>query len=113
MRFGRCNHRAIVVDDAHLKPEFLTALHHLRREIHADFRLLVNCWPNRGREVKSNLQIAEQSVWELPLLTQDEIVEVINSTGFRPSYRVGPRDRSAIRRSPRFGCDAVSFVPHW
>jgi len=71
----------IIVDDAHIKPDFVSKLRNLRERIGADFRLIANCWPGETNNVATNLDVTSSSIHELKLLPRPEIVKVINECG--------------------------------
>ena len=77
----------IIVDDAHLYTDLLKSLLHLRKEINADFKIIASCWPSYKSELQDILQLPDTQTNELPLLTRDEIVKVINAAGI-----YGPND---------------------
>ncbi|MCY3957127.1 MAG: hypothetical protein OXG65_02425 [Chloroflexi bacterium] len=71
--------KVIVVDDAHAALESLRSLRHLRLEIDADFRIAATTWPGDKDEVAGALGVPQGSILELRLLTQDEILEVVQA----------------------------------
>ena len=73
--------KVIIVDDAHFKPQLLTALRQLRSEIMANFEIVATSWDGDKNEVAEALSLGSAQVHELDLLTRDEIVEVIKHTG--------------------------------
>jgi len=73
--------KAIIVDDAHTDPNRLRKLHQLREQIGAGFRIIATCWPGEKDNVLHLMQLPSSSTLELDLLTRDQIVELIKSTG--------------------------------
>lgn len=73
--------KVIIVDDAHIKPQFVSKLRNMRERIVADFRLIANCWPGETNNVAKNLKLTSSSIHELKLLPRPEIVKVINECG--------------------------------
>ncbi len=71
----------IMVDDAHSNLELLSKLRHIRTELEADFHILAACWPSERNSVQHRLEQPSSQVHELPLLTRDEIVEVVKLAG--------------------------------
>lgn len=72
---------AIIVDDAHIDTSRLNMLRQLRTQIGAGFRIIATCWPGHKDNVLYDMQIPTSSAHELELLTRDQIVELIKSTG--------------------------------
>lgn len=73
---------AIFVDDAHVDPDQLVRLRHLREETRGGFRLIASTWPAARDEVRSALgDLPESSILTLEGLTRNEIVEVYRSAG--------------------------------
>ena len=73
--------KALIVDDAHLKLDLLTFLIQLRTETGIPFAILACCWPGQRDIVQQTLNISNQRIRELKLLTRDEIVEIIKNAG--------------------------------
>lgn len=73
--------KTLVVDDAHVDPQFLTELRHLRHELHANFDIVATAWSGTQDSVREHLCVPSRSVRELGLLSRDEIVEVIRASG--------------------------------
>lgn len=72
----------IVVDDAHLKPERLDRLRHLRQEIGAEFELLATTWPGEEGEVADALgELGKSQIRKLEGLTRHQILQVLRSLG--------------------------------
>jgi len=71
----------VVVDDAHVDPQFLTELRHLRTELHASFDIVATGWSGTEDTVREHLGIPSDSVRKLGLLSRNEIVEVIRTAG--------------------------------
>ncbi len=73
--------KVIIVDDAHFKTELLSKLRQLRREINAQFDIVATSWTGDKDLVAEVLTLPSSQICELPLLTRDEIVEVIRQAG--------------------------------
>jgi hypothetical protein len=72
---------SLIVDDAHARPDFLTELVHLRREIHGEYRIITATWTGARSTILEALSLGEQNCRELARLTRDEIVIVIHNLG--------------------------------
>jgi len=79
--------KAIIVDDAHVDTHRLSRLQQLREQLGAEFRIVATCWPGQKDNVLHWMQLPTSSMHELELLTRDQIVELIKSTGI-----VGPTE---------------------
>ena len=73
--------KAIIVDDAHMDTSRLSRLQQLREQLGAEFRIIATCWPGQKDNVLYCMQLLTSSMHELELLTRDQIVELIKSTG--------------------------------
>lgn len=73
--------KVIIVDDAHFKPELLSLLIRLRREINAQFDIVATSWTGDKDLVAEMLMLPASLSCELPLLTRDEIVQVTRQAG--------------------------------
>jgi hypothetical protein len=71
----------IIVDDAQLYPGLLTDLKQLRHDMGAEFAILASCWPSDQEMVVSALNIPASCSRQLELLTRNEIVDVVKTTG--------------------------------
>lgn len=73
---------AILVDDAHLDPERLVRLRHLRQEISAGFDLVAATWTGAGDRVADALGgLAGPQIHALEGLARNEIVEIYRRAG--------------------------------
>lgn len=79
--------KVIIIDDAHFRPEILTRLRQLRDELFAKFDIVATSWTGDSDVVADALLIGISQRHELPLLTRDEIVQVIEHAGLG-----GPRE---------------------
>ena len=79
--------KAIIVDDAHMDTHRLSRLRQLREQFGAEFRIIATCWPGQKDNVLHRMQLPTSSMHELGLLTRDQIVKLIKSTGI-----VGPTE---------------------
>lgn len=73
----------VIVDDAHLNPDYVVELRRLRDEMGTDFSMVATTWKGESDEVVEALNVTDAQVRELRLLTRDETVSVIESSGVR------------------------------
>ena len=73
--------KILMLDDAHINKDFIGEMIRLRREIHADFSLIVTCWNGERKEIESILHTHQQNIYQLKRLTQDQMVQVIAEAG--------------------------------
>lgn len=71
----------VIVDDAHIQPDFLVKLRHLRQETRLDFSIIATTWEGGKDEVMEALGVGETQVHRLELLTRNEIVEIYRRLG--------------------------------
>ncbi len=76
---------ALIVDDAHAKPDLVLSLRHLRQEISASFDIVATCWEGQQDGVVEALGVPLSQIHRLDRLTRDEIVEVIRRAGLDAS----------------------------
>ena len=72
---------SVVVDDAHIDPSQIATLDQIRREIGADFRIIVTSWPSAADEVRSALKVGRMAERTLDRLNANTIVDIIKSIG--------------------------------
>lgn len=87
---------ALIVDDAHIRPEFPGRLAHLRTQIDADFRIIASTWPGDADQVIDGLSIAEPQVVELVPIDADTMVEIIKAVGI---HGPNPLIRNIVRQA--------------
>jgi len=75
----------VIFDDAHVNPEFLIKLRHLRQEMNLSFSIVATTWDWEKDKVINDLGVSEGQVHRLEFLTRDEIVEVYRSLGVQES----------------------------
>lgn len=73
----------IIVDDAHVDPDFLISLKRLRTEIGAEFDIIATCWTGDVHTIADILNLSDSHIYTLRRLTRDQIVEVIAAAGIR------------------------------
>jgi len=71
----------VIVDDAHLQPEFLVRLNQLRREMNLSFSIVATTWEWEKDKVVDDLGVGESQVRKLELLTRNEILEIYRRLG--------------------------------
>jgi hypothetical protein len=71
----------VIFDDAHVRPEFLDRLRHLRQETKLTFSIFATTWEGGKDQVIEALGVGETHVHKLELLTRNEIVEVYRRLG--------------------------------
>ena len=72
---------AVIVDDAHVRPDSIGNLVQLRCEVDADFRIIATCWPGESDRVRSDLQIGHSDMRTLGRIDADTMIEIIKSMG--------------------------------
>lgn len=72
---------AVMVDDAHLDPDFLIRLRHLRTQLGAEFRILANTWPSEADAVATALGVGSAAIRQLEQLSRPEIAQVVEHCG--------------------------------
>ncbi|HEY3571871.1 MAG TPA: hypothetical protein VGP73_28335 [Thermoanaerobaculia bacterium] len=75
----------VIFDDAHVQPEFLVKLRHLRQEMKLSFSIVATTWEWEKDKVVDALGVSGSQVHRLELLTRDEIVEVYRRLGVQES----------------------------
>lgn len=78
----------LIVDDAHSQLDLLLDLKQIREEIEANFSILASSWPGGTQAVANSLNLTRNHIYELELLTRDEVVKVVNSTGIKGPNRL-------------------------
>lgn len=73
--------KIVIIDDAHLKPDLLATLRHLRRDIGADYKVIASCWPAERDAVLRALELPATGARTLEQLSRDEVVKVIAACG--------------------------------
>jgi hypothetical protein len=76
-----CRPGVIIVDDAHVCPDLIQQLGHLRRQLGAEYSILATAWPTYRDKLAGILHLPESQMRELELLTRDQIVDVVKDAG--------------------------------
>ena len=72
---------AVIIDDAHIRPEAIGELDQLRHQVHADFRIIATCWPGEADRLRTNLNIDHDDTLVLERIDADTMIEIIKSVG--------------------------------
>lgn len=72
---------AVILDDAHVRPESMGMLDQLRREVRAEFRVIATCWPGEAETVRAGLSIGQSDTLTLDRIDADTMIEIIKSVG--------------------------------
>ena len=73
--------KIVIVDDAHVAPDRLVRLRHLREEIGGDFDIVASTWPGARNDVQEALGCPESKLHRLELLSRNEILDIIRKVG--------------------------------
>lgn len=71
----------LIVDDAHLKTNLITALRHLRKDSGFKFRIVASSWPAEKDEVLKTLELPATAARDLELIRRDDMVKIIVASG--------------------------------
>jgi hypothetical protein len=80
--------RAVIVDDAHLHPESLVMLRHLRGEMQEVFALMATSWTSERDRNAVVTALPGAQVRELSLLPRHQILEILRQGGIRESDEI-------------------------
>lgn len=73
----------LIVDDAHIYAHVIEDLIHLRLQTGAEFSILASCWPSFKETIAGLLNLTQDEIHNIELLSRDEIVEVVNLAGIQ------------------------------
>ena len=73
--------KAVIIDDAHIRPEAIGELDQLRQQVRTDFRIIATCWPGETDRVRSALKIDHADTLLLERIDADTMIEIIKSVG--------------------------------
>ena len=79
---------AVIVDDAHVRPEQIAELGQIRRAVGAEFRIIATSWPGAADAVRSALSVGSTAELRLDRLDADTMVEIIKEIGVRGPNRL-------------------------
>lgn len=71
----------VIVDDAHVHVEWITALMQIRREVRSDFQIIGVSWPGEAAAVRTALQVSLENQYELRRLDADTMIKIIKAAG--------------------------------
>ncbi len=94
------NPPAVIIDDAHVRPELIESFMQIRKEVGAeDVRVIATCWPSNTSDVRASLNLTNEDVYTLNLLDADTIIGILKSVGLEgPDALLGIiREQSAGR----------------
>ncbi len=90
---------AVIVDDAHIRPELIDDLVQIRREVNAEhIRIIATSWTGEEQELRVALQIAEKDVRQLERIDGDTMIRVIKGIGLE-----GPDELLSLIRQQASG----------
>ena len=75
------NPLVVIVDDAHVRREWVDSLVQIRHEVQAEFRIIATCWPGKTSGVCTALRVGSKNLHQLGRIDADTMVEIIKSTG--------------------------------
>lgn len=75
------NPPAVIVDDAHVRCEWIENLMQIRREVWPEFRIIAACWPGKISDVCTTLQVGNESLHRLDQIDADTMIKIIKATG--------------------------------
>lgn len=75
--------KVVIVDDAHVRLDFLNRLRQIRSELSATFSIVSSCWPGEANLVAEAMNLTAAQRRTLELLTRDEIVDVVKASGIK------------------------------
>ncbi len=79
---------AVIVDDAHVRPDQIAELDQIRSEVGAEFRIVATSWPGAADAVRSALKIGRNAERQLGRLDADTMIEIIKSIGIQGPDRL-------------------------
>ena len=72
---------SVVVDDAHVHPEWITELLQIRCQLRADFRIIAVSWLGNADEIRSTLNVSSANLLELSRIDADTMIAIIRGAG--------------------------------
>ncbi len=101
---------AVIIDDAHVKPDSIRTFDQLRKEIDAEhIRIIATCWTSGVAPVRSALRLADQNVLNLDLIDADTMVRIIRSFGLEGPDRLIAIIREQAAGRPGLAATLVDF----
>ena len=74
---------AVIIDDAHTRPDLIDSFAQLRHEVGADVRIIATSWPFEATIVQNALQISSEDVHVINTIGADIMVEIIKACGIK------------------------------
>ena len=74
---------AVIIDDAHTRPDLIDSFAQLRQEVGADVRVIATSWPFEATIVQDALQISSEDVLVINTIDADIMVEIIKACGIK------------------------------
>ena len=74
---------AVIIDDAHTRPDLIDSFAQLRQEVGADVRIIATSWPFEAENIQNALQISSEDVLVINTIDADIMVEIIKACGIR------------------------------
>ena len=74
---------AVIIDDAHTRPDLIDSFAQLRQEVGADVRIIATSWPFEATIVQNALQISSEDVLVINTIDADIMVEIIKACGIK------------------------------
>ena len=74
---------AVIIDDAHTRPDLIDSFVQLRQGVGADVRIITTSWPFEATIVQNALQISSEDVLVINPIDADIMVEIIKACGIR------------------------------
>ena len=74
---------AVIIDDAHTRPDLIDSFAQLRQEVGADVRIIATSWPFEAAIVQDALRISSEDVLVIDTIDADIMVEIIKACGIK------------------------------
>ena len=74
---------AVIIDDAHTRPDLIDSFVQLRQEVGADIRIIATSWPFEAENIQHALQISSEDVLVINTIDADIMVEIIKACGIK------------------------------
>jgi hypothetical protein len=100
----------VIVDDAHVAPDWLVRLRRLRQVIVGSFDIVASTWPGAREAVQEALGCPDSHLHKLELLPRSQILEIIRGVGVEASEGVL---RSLVDQSANKPGLAVTIARLW
>ena len=74
---------AVIIDDAHTRPDLINSFAQLRQEVGLDVRIIATSWPFEAELVQNALRISSEDVVVIDSIDADVMVEIIKACGIK------------------------------